>query len=407
MTLRALVRLGVFCRLLVGYFAGLMVLAGAVTPAAAVEITIGIVRIDYPELVPKSRYDRKPDDLGFAGGKLGDEDNQTTGSFLGHQYSTVTLATPPEDVEAATRKLTGEGIRYLVVLGHGEDVLRVADTAGPDVLVFNGSAPDTGLRDTDCRANLFHVAPSRAMLADAVTQFLIWKKWNRWFLIEGSHPDDKKLGDAYRKSAAKFGAKIVEDRVFEDTGGSRRADSGYVLVQRQIPVFTQGAADHDVIVVADENDVFALYLPFHAWEPRPVAGSAGLRPVSFHAAHEAWGATQFQRRFEKLAGRYMQPEDYNTWLAVRVIGEAVTRTGSADPKALKTYMLSDAFELAAFKGQKVTFRSWNGQLRQPILLTDSKITVSVSPQEGFLHQRSPLDTLGIDKPESACKAFDN
>lgn len=407
MTVRALVRIGVFCTLLAGYFAGWMALAGVVTPAAAVEIRIGILRVDYPELVPISRYDRKPDDLGFAGGKLGDEDNQTTGSFLGHQYSTVTVATPPENAEAAAQKLVGEGIRYLVVLGHGEDVLRVADAAGPDVLVFNGSAPDTRLRDTECRANLFHVAPSRAMLADAVAQFLIWKKWNRWFLIEGSHPDDKKLGEAYRRSAAKFGAKIVEERVFEDTGGSRRADSGHVLVQRQIPVFTQGAAEHDVIVAADESDVFALYLPFHAWDPRPVAGSAGLRPVSFHAAHEAWGATQFQRRFEKLSGRYMQSEDYNTWLAVRVIGEAVTRTGSADPKALKAYLLSDAFELAAFKGQKVTFRSWNGQLRQPILLTDSKITISVSPQEGYLHQHSLLDTLGIDKPESACKAFDN
>ncbi len=130
MTVRALVRIGVFCTLLAGYFAGWMALAGIVTPAAAVEVRIGIVRVDYPELVPISRYDRKPDDLGFAGGKLGDEDNQTTGSFLGHQYSTVTVATPPEDVEAATRKLTGEGIRYLVVLGHGEDVLRVADAAG-------------------------------------------------------------------------------------------------------------------------------------------------------------------------------------------------------------------------------------------------------------------------------------
>jgi hypothetical protein len=31
--------------------------------------------------------------------------------------------------------------------------------------------------------------------------------------------------------------------------------------------------------------------------------------------------------------------------------------------------------------------------------------VSVSPQEGFLHQVSPLDTLGLDRPESACTAF--
>jgi hypothetical protein len=29
--------------------------------------------------------------------------------------------------------------------------------------------------------------------------------------------------------------------------------------------------------------------------------------------------------------------------------------------------------------------------------------VSVSPQEGFLHQFSELDTLGYDQPESGCK----
>ena len=134
-------------------------------------------------------------------------------------------------------------------------------------------------------------------------------------------------------------------------------------------------------------------------------GSSGLRPVTFHAAHEAWGATQFQRRFEELTNRRVREEDYQAWLALRVIGEAVTRTGEAAPDALRDYALSDAFELAAFKGQKVTFRQWNGQMRQPILLYDDRITMSVSPQEGYLHQRSPLDSLGLDMPESACAAF--
>ncbi|TYC50469.1 ABC transporter substrate-binding protein [Rhodobacterales bacterium] len=379
----------------------------AALPASAVaaQVRIGVLRVDRPVLVPVSRFDAKPDDLGFAGGMLGNDDNQTTGSFLGHEYVLETRAIPPDETQEGVRSLTDNGAVFLVVLGTGDDVLTAADAAGPDVLVFNAGAPDANLRDTDCRANLFHVAPSRAMLADAIAQFLVWKKWDRWLLIEGSNPDDGKLAGAYRRAAAKFGAQIVDERVFEDTGGSRRADSGIVLVQRQVPVFTQKAPDHDVIVAADESDVFALYLPYHSWEPRPVAGSGGLRPVNFDATIEAWGATQFQGRFEKLAGRYIHPEDYNVWLASRVIGEAVTRTSSADPRKVRDYLLSDEFELAAFKGQKVTFRPWNGQLRQPILLTDSKITVSVSPQDGFLHQRSPLDTMGLDQPESACTAF--
>lgn len=375
--------------------------------AWALEINVGVLRVDYPVLAPVSRFDRKPDNLGFAGAMLGNQDNETTGSFLGHSFSVETLATTPEQLEANAAALIEDGIRIIVVLGRGDDVLKVADAAGPDTLVFNAAAPEVALRGESCRSNLLHVAPSRAMLADALAQFLVWKKWTRWLLISGSNQDDRLLAEAYRRAATKFGAEIVEERVFEDTGGSRRSDSGHVLVQRQIPVFTQETRDHNVVVAVDESDVFALYLPFHAWTPRPVAGSGGLRPVSFHAAHEAWGATQFQRRFEKQNGRYVHAEDYNAWVALRVIGEAVTRSSSDDTAVLRDYILSDAFELAAFKGQKVTFRPWNGQLRQPVLLTDSKITVSVSPQEGFLHHRSPLDSLGVDEQESACSAYGN
>ncbi len=132
------------------------------------------------------------------------------------------------------------------------------------------------------------------MLTDALAQYLVWKRWTDWFLIEGSHPEDKALADAYRRAATKFGATIVEERVFEDTGGARRSDSGTVQVQGQMPAFTQRAPEHDVVIAADRSDVFAVHLPYHTWEPRPVAGSAGLVPASWHPSHEAWGATQFQ-----------------------------------------------------------------------------------------------------------------
>ena len=92
----------------------------------------------------------------------------------------------------------------------------------------------------------------------------------------GSHPEDQLLADAYRRSAKKFGAKIVDERVYKDTGGGRRSDSGSVQTQQQMPVFTQNAPAYDVLVAADENDVFAGYLPYRTWDPRPVVGSAGL-----------------------------------------------------------------------------------------------------------------------------------
>lgn len=375
--------------------------------ALAIEVKAAVLRVDYPTLLPISRYDLPPADLGFAGAALADEDNGTTGGFLGHTYETISITTTPEEAEAAMAQILQDGISLVVVQARAEELLSLTDQAeAKGALVFNARAPDVALRDDACRGNLLHTAPSNAMMADAVSQFAVWKKWTDWFLIAGSNPDDVALAEAYRTSARKFGATIVEDRSFEDTGGSRRTDSGHVLVQRQLPTFTQGAKDHDVVIAADATDYFARFLSYHLWTPRPVMGSGGLVPTTFHGAHEAYGATQYQTRFEALTGRYAKPEDYNVWLALRVIGEAVTRANTAEPDGVRDYAISDSFELAAFKGQKVTFRNWNGQLRQPILLYDGMITVSVSPQDGFLHQNSLLDTMGLDRPESNCTQFE-
>ena len=392
-------------RILMVFLAALM-WGGMSVDLAALEIKAAVLRIDPPRLAPISRYEKFPEDNGFAGAQLADEDNGTTGTFLGHTYETTTVAVPPEEADAALDAILADGIRFIILMADDADLARLADRAAQDgAVVFNAQAEGVALRDNECRANVLHVAPSRAMRADAVAQFALWKRWPRWFLIHGSNPEDQALADAYRRAAKKFGGRIAEEREFEDTGGSRRTDTGHVLVQRQLPVFTQDADDHEVVIAADESDVFAPYLPFHLWTPRPVMGAAGLRPVTIHGAHEAWGATQFQRRFEELTGRYIREEDYQVWLSLRVLGEAVIRTSSNDPQTILDYAISDEFELAAFKGVPVTFRPWNGQLRQPILLYDGRITVSVSPQDGFLHQVSPLDTLGLDKPESSCTAF--
>ncbi|MEM7299732.1 MAG: ABC transporter substrate-binding protein [Pseudomonadota bacterium] len=372
--------------------------------AFAAELRAAVLRIDYQKLAPISRFEKSPTDLAFAGAALATQDNQTTGQFLGHKFELKTVSTTPEKAKDALGSLRADGINVIVVSANADDLLAIADAA-TDALVLNAGAPDIRLRDVDCRSNVLHITPSNGMRADAVAQFSAYKRWSRWLLVHGSNSADKRLADAYRKAALKFGQKIVEEREILDTGGSRRSDTGHVAVQRQIPVLVQEAKEHDLVIAADASDVFAPYLPFHLWDPRPVMGSAGLRPVSFNPASESWGGTQFQSRFEKLAGRYVTEADYDAWLALRAVGEAVTRTGSDDPTVLRDYMLGDKFELAAFKGQPLTFRSWNGQMRQPILLYDGRITATVSPQEGFLHQFSPLDTLGLDAPESKCTAF--
>ena len=53
-------------------FAALFWCVSAVT-AAAIDVKAAVLRIDYPSLLPISRYDLKPDDLGFADHRLADQ----------------------------------------------------------------------------------------------------------------------------------------------------------------------------------------------------------------------------------------------------------------------------------------------------------------------------------------------
>lgn len=388
---------------IIGIAAGACALAGPATAQPEMQvIRAAVLRVDEQRLPPISRLDLPPADLGFAGARLAIEDNDTTGRFMGQDFEAVEVTATPATAAAELDKVIAEGIQFVVVMADDATTLALADQAGDRAMLLNAQARGDALRGADCRFNTIHVAPSHAMLADGLAQFLMWKNWPDWLLVPGSHPEDQALAAAYRRAAAKFGARIVEERLFEDTGGARSTDSGHVQVQARMPVFTQRAPDYDVLVAADESDIFAPYLPYLTWDPRPVAGSAGLVPRSWHPAMEAWGATQYQNRFERMANRPIREEDYQAWLAIRIVGEAATRTRSADPAALREFILSDQFDVAGFKGQKLTVRDWDHQLRQPILLTTGLLTTSVSPQDQYLHQTSALDTLGIDRPETEC-----
>eukprot|EP01132_Coremiostelium_polycephalum_P006396 gene6396-7948_t len=369
-----------------------------------VDVRIGYLRAYEPQLA-LSVLDIPPRDEGVAGANVAISDNNTTGKFLGQQFTLdVTETKFNADVIPAFKEMVARGDRFVLADVSAKQLLSIADIAkDAGVLLFNIGATDDILREEECRPNVFHTAPTRSMLADGLAQYLVWKQWRKWVLLYGSHENDKLYADAIRRAASRFGATIVEERLYEDRGTARRTDSGVVLVQQQMPVFTQNLPEHDVVIVADESEVFGSYVPYRTWTPRPVAGTAGLVASSWHPASEQWGGVQIQSRFAKMTGRRMLSKDMQAWTAVRILGEAITRTKSAETKQVEDYIKSDEFSIAAFKGQKLTFRNWNWQLRQPILIGDGHGVVSTSPQAGFLHQFSELDTLGVDRPETKCK----
>lgn len=373
---------------------------------AQTPLSVNITYLWQPQkrILPQSFLDQPPDDEGLQGALLAIADNNTTGQFTGQSFHLDAVALAPDPAAAAkqVQSLVDHGARLFIADLPAAATDQIADlVAKSGALVINATNPADTLRAEGCRANMLHTYPSRAMLADGLMQYLLLKRWSNILLVAGQGADDQAAAAALRRSAHKFGLTLAADLPWTFDPGARRTDTGHVGIAAEVARFTQ-PYDYDVLVVADEAGNFGDELSFRQTEPRPVAGTQGVVATAWARPFEQWGATQLQSRFIDQAKRWMAPRDYGAWMAVRALGEAVGDTGVTDPTRLLADLRGPDFELDAFKGVRESFRDWDGQLRQPILLADDRALITVSPQPGFLHEFSELDTLGIDRPETQC-----
>ncbi len=359
---------------------------------------------DYPSSPPLSLLEKILTDEGIKGAHLSMEVNNQMGRMFDYKFELkeIIVAKDEDPVESVKKHLQ-QSNKLIIADLESKDLIKLANSpATKNAIILNINAEDDDLRVSECHNNVFHIIPSLSMRTDALAQYLIWKKWKKWFLVSGKHQTDKDYVKAVARSAKKFGAKIVEQRSYKLETGNKRVDSGHQQIQTQMPMLTRGAKKHDVVFVADLNESFGLYLPYRTAEPRPVVGTYGLVATAWHRSFEQYAGTQLQNAFEEFAGRIMTEKDYLAWLAIKLLGKAVIRTQSIEPETLRAYILADDLNLAGYKGRPLSFRKWNQQLRQPILISSDRALVSVSPQEGFLHPKFYTDTIGFDKPESKC-----
>jgi len=353
-------------------------------------------KVKHPPVL--SNIIEKPDDLGLAGAKMALEDSQKSAQFMNQKYSLDTKVSYKEDeLLKAFENYVDNGGRYVVVNVQMSLFLKLMKhPKSKNVLIFNTGLNDTSLRMYYCNSNLLHTIPSDAMLYDGLMQFLVKRNFKKIFLLQGKTVKDKHIAIAIRRAAKKFGATIVKEKIWNNTTDIRRK------AEDELPAFTQ-SDDYDVIVTADYFGDFGEFVYFNSWLPRPVAGTQGLTPVMWHKSIEQWGAAQMQNRFEKHASRWMESEDFAAWVAIRTIATSLMHTNTSEVKANIAYIRSNEFELSAYMGRKLSYRNYNGQLRMPISLVHPKALISTSPQVGFLHPITDLDTLGIAASEMKCK----
>lgn len=270
----------------------------------------------------------------------------------------------------------------------------LAAADGSRLPVLNVGATDDSLRQADCRRNLWHLALSERMRSDALAQALVARRWSQVLLLTGPTAADAARSATVQASIHRYGLKLVASKPFKLSADPRERE----LANTRL--LTQGS--YDVVWVVDSDGEFAVSLPYRTALPRPVVGDAGLVAVAWSPKFERFGGPQVTRRLSKAAGRPMGAHDWPAWMA----GKAAMAAAVGAPKGPLTafHQALAAAELDGSKGVRMAFRPWDGQLRQPVLLSDGASVVETAPADGVLHPRNALDTLGADAPEKLCKA---
>jgi len=367
-----------------------------------------VFHIGYIEITDDVRYEEKrayarirvkPHDRPVAGASLAIQESSILGRALNMNFKLLRAEASNARlmVDQIIRMRDESEVRFFIIDADA-DVLRemTVVTAGMDILLFNVSEYSDSLRSTGCQPHLMHVIPSYAMLTDALTQFLVFKNWRKSLLLRGPEPADEAFSAAFVRSAKRFGVEVSAVRDFLPGNDPRQRE------KNNISLMTSGS-DADVVFVSDIEGEFGRYVSYQTNDPTPVIGTEGLQVASWHWAWERHGAPQLNQRFERHSKRRMQGSDWAAWAAIKSIIESVVRTKSTDFKVLEAYIRSDRLNLDAYKGTPVSYRFWDNQLRQPILLHTYNAVIERAPISGFLHPSENMDTLGYDLNDKRCQ----
>lgn len=390
---------------------GVILIAALTVKSSLGNDDLPLVTIGYLDLIQDVRYEDwgvHPVDIrsataivdrrAYAGAQLAiDELKQFT------RIAKARFAMQRETVEnaasmiATINRLRESGIYFFLMDAPDSVVREVAEqTRDQDVVLFNTTATGDALRNEHCQQHLFHIAASRSMMADAVAQYLVSRKWTRVLVLRGPLPEDLEMTRAFERSAEGFGLDISEIRDFV-LGNDPRAREANNLN------FLTGNANYDAVFVADVDGEFSLTVPFATRKPATVTGASGIVPRVWHWSYLRHGAPQVHGRFERMHGRRMGEADWGAWVALKTIGMAIARAKTTNAVEVAAYLRSDKLRIDGSKGPGMSIRTWDNQLRQPIMLTTENWTITRAPIEGFKHRTNDLDTIGHGERDTTCK----
>tara|TARA_B110000503_G_scaffold130305_1_gene203529 strand:- start:72 stop:1265 length:1194 start_codon:yes stop_codon:yes gene_type:complete len=374
---------------------------GSVWPKNVVhQIPVAVISLQddvrFDKRVMELHYPGQPAGRLIGAARLGLSDVSMELSFGGFALAIEDITpSSQKTLNQALDALVKTGVRYWLLDLPPQVIAQVSARYAGQALMWNVSSDLDDLRAASCSSTLFHAYPSARMLADGLAQYVAARNWRNYLGLTGPLAQDQLLSQAWQRASKRYGLTAVDEKFFKLSGDPRERALG------NIKLLTNDR-NHDVVVVWDSHGEFARSLPYATQRPRPVVGSNGLVALAWHAQWSRNGGPQLSRRFKQDNNRDMVGQDWAAWVAIRSVAGVLLAepTGNLIDQA---NALRSTVSIDGYKGPALSYRSWDGQLRQPVFLAHGDGVIGTAPAEGVLHPNQVLDTLGVDQRESTCK----
>lgn len=360
---------------------------------------------------------------------------RSTGAHL--ELFQASAPSPEAARRAAERLVLVEGVQVLIGgLGAGQAAVLADVAQRHDVLFVNVGSSDLLVRST-CDPRTFHVEASAGMYLDAMVARSAAAGDRSWFLV---HLDDEEgwaraermrsAVDRHGRGGSLVGTSAVPENhpLYRDQLIAAREAGADALVLAlgavdQIAFLAQQSSLDAALPVIPYPDPLTQAREYMAAAVRLAGDTAIVERVAlWEATLQEDGADDLNERFASRYANPMDPYGWAAYAAVVIVYQAHLETGSADPATLAAYLRAPETTFDLHKGMPLSFRSWDGQLRQPLygvaLDPDAPWNMNVSSRigVGYLLGRVPLgasdgvdpmvwlDTLGDGPPsEGACR----
>ena len=354
-----------------------------------------------------------------------EEANYIAGAFGKVVRLLTEVATSPDDADKKATKLVRQG-GAKTLLGGGDDRLSGALQAASTregIIYLNTMSRSEAVRGAPCHRLTFHVEASLAMYADAIGQWLVrGAKKTRWGFLTPETEAGAEIERMVERARKRQGGTTAGRQVV--SAGTRDYRAALTTLAKAGPdvlvINLDGssllAALAQVKELGLQVEVAGVVMEaFEFWQAEP-AKLTGVWPALWFHGFSRYSGRELNKRLAEALGQPAESRAWATFTAVKAAWEAVLRGGRTDTAGLVSFF-EKGRGMDAHKGQPLTFRPWDHQLRQPLMVLRSKVPAPESPRWDIFEllgevplrgtpgksQEEILDTLGLSEAESACR----